>query len=284
MVQRRRDPHRGGVGGHPRRGGRGGADDSQQLEPNDLNALAAGRILTAQATIDRWFEYAAHAQDPARPPRSSCAQAVADAGATILDEAARASGSRPFATGTALDRARRDFELFVLQHRLDPLVARLGRDAIERMRPRVQPAFFDDLYAHDRDPWNFETSAYEAAKYDATIARSGGPPLRHGPRDRLLDRRAHRAAGRPRATTCWRSTSPPRALAIARATRNPGVTLRAARDPRGVPRRRLRPDGRLRGPLLPRRRRPSSARRVERTPRGTLLAVHWRPRDRSATR
>ena len=47
---------------------------------------------------------------------------------------ARATGSRPFATGTALDRARRDFELFVLQHRLDPLVARLGRRTIEARR------------------------------------------------------------------------------------------------------------------------------------------------------
>jgi hypothetical protein len=31
-----------------------------------------------------------------------------------------------------LDRARRDFELFVLQRRLDPLVTRLGRERIER--------------------------------------------------------------------------------------------------------------------------------------------------------
>ena len=58
--------------------------------------------------------------------------AVAEAGATVLDEASRATGSRPFATGTALDRARRDFELFVLQHRLDPLVARMGRQRIKR--------------------------------------------------------------------------------------------------------------------------------------------------------
>ena len=46
----------------------------------------------------------------------------------IFDEASRATGSRPFATGTNLDRARRDFELFVLQHRLDPMVMRLGRE------------------------------------------------------------------------------------------------------------------------------------------------------------
>ena len=84
-------------------------------------------------TIDRWFEHAAAVEDH-RDVSIQLRQAVADAGATILDEGARATGSRPFATGTALDRARRDFELFVLQHRLDPLVARLGRRTIEARR------------------------------------------------------------------------------------------------------------------------------------------------------
>jgi hypothetical protein len=95
-------------------------------ELDDLRAHAAGRIVTARQTIDRWFEHAALAPDLTRvsiPLRV----AVADAGAAILEHAARATGSRPFATGTPLDRARRDFELFVLQHRLDPLLARLGR-------------------------------------------------------------------------------------------------------------------------------------------------------------
>ena len=95
-------------------------------DADDLRAHAAGRIITARATIDRWFEHAALAPD--LPAISvSLRVAVADAGAQILDCAARACGSRPFATGTALDRARRDFELFVLQHRLDPMLARLGR-------------------------------------------------------------------------------------------------------------------------------------------------------------
>ena len=39
---------------------------------------------------------------------------------------------------------------------------------------RLGPAFFHDLYAASPDPWDFETSPYEAAKYDATIAALGG--------------------------------------------------------------------------------------------------------------
>jgi hypothetical protein len=105
-------------------------DLASRPETDDLRALAGGRIATARATIDRWFEHAA-AIDDHQDVSIQLRQAVADAGTTILDEGARATGSRPFATGTALDRARRDFELFVLQHRLDPLIARLGRRTIE---------------------------------------------------------------------------------------------------------------------------------------------------------
>jgi predicted TPR repeat methyltransferase len=38
----------------------------------------------------------------------------------------------------------------------------------------VQSAFFDELYARDMDPWKFETSEYERAKYEATIAALEG--------------------------------------------------------------------------------------------------------------
>lgn len=31
------------------------------------------------------------------------------------------------------------------------------------------PSYFDRLYAADPDPWRFETSSYEARKYDATL-------------------------------------------------------------------------------------------------------------------
>ncbi|MBA2443068.1 MAG: acyl-CoA/acyl-ACP dehydrogenase [Rubrobacter sp.] len=104
-------------------------------EPDDLVSLAAGRMLAAQGTIDRWLEEAARRAD--RDPEASLApvstslrSAVADACREILDEAARACGSRPFATGDPLDRARRDLDLFLLQHRLEPALVRSGRQAI----------------------------------------------------------------------------------------------------------------------------------------------------------
>ena len=99
-------------------------------EPDDLRALAAGNMVTAIETVDRWFERAATDDTVSIQLR----RAIETNGRTILEEAARATGSRPFATGTRLDRARRDFELFVLQHRLDPLTARLGRERIEAAR------------------------------------------------------------------------------------------------------------------------------------------------------
>lgn len=34
----------------------------------------------------------------------------------------------------------------------------------------LPPDYFTDLYASDPDPWRFATSAYEHAKYDATLA------------------------------------------------------------------------------------------------------------------
>jgi cyclopropane fatty-acyl-phospholipid synthase-like methyltransferase len=39
---------------------------------------------------------------------------------------------------------------------------------------RLRAGYFDALYAADPDPWDFETSAYERAKYDATVAALGG--------------------------------------------------------------------------------------------------------------
>lgn len=37
-------------------------------------------------------------------------------------------------------------------------------------RQSLPPSYFDNLYSTNDDPWNFETSDYEASKYAATLA------------------------------------------------------------------------------------------------------------------
>jgi alkylation response protein AidB-like acyl-CoA dehydrogenase len=104
-------------------------------EPGVLDGLAAGRLRVAQRTIDLWLDRAAVEMDEQRPaPLAETSvharEAIAGCCRTILDHCARACGSWPFATGSALDRARRDLEVFLLQHRLDPLVAQVGANAL----------------------------------------------------------------------------------------------------------------------------------------------------------
>ena len=102
-------------------------------DADPLAELAAGRIAAARGTVDVWF------QSGARRARGSgqlggmaiaLRAEVIRAIELILDEAARGCGSGPFARGGRLDRARRDLELFTLQHRIDPLLMRLGRAGV----------------------------------------------------------------------------------------------------------------------------------------------------------
>jgi hypothetical protein len=108
-------------------------------EPDDVVSLAAGRMLAARGTIDSWLSNAADRADgdPVSLPGISTElrESVARSCREILDEAARAVGSHPFAISGPLDHARRDLELFLLQHRLEPALTRRGRQAISDRRP-----------------------------------------------------------------------------------------------------------------------------------------------------
>ncbi len=46
-------------------------------------------------------------------------------------------------------------------------------------KPSLQPSYFDDVYRNSPDPWQFETSAYEAAKYSDTLASLPHPRYRN---------------------------------------------------------------------------------------------------------
>jgi alkylation response protein AidB-like acyl-CoA dehydrogenase len=114
------------------------AELARRPEPGALEGLAVGRILSAQRTIGLWLDAGAEAMDSGEDLAAIALHArvvIAAACRTLLDEAARACGSRPFAQGSALDRARRDLEVFLLQHRLDPQLARLGLQLLSERRP-----------------------------------------------------------------------------------------------------------------------------------------------------
>ena len=117
------------------------------IELDDLRLHSLGRMRLAQSSIDRWLDYTAAALgdierllaagDASNRPRAlagECRLALAEACRTIAAESVRVSGSRGLAGGGPLDRGRRDLDLFLLQHRLDPLLVGLGRATIEARR------------------------------------------------------------------------------------------------------------------------------------------------------
>ena len=116
-----------------------------------LARLAAGRIVAAHGTVDAWFQRAAGVADAAiaagalgsdgeagvsgpdvRATSIAMRAEIDRAAKAILEDAAAACGSHQFVTGGRLDRVRRDLQTFLLQHRLDPLLVRLGGERLGR--------------------------------------------------------------------------------------------------------------------------------------------------------
>jgi alkylation response protein AidB-like acyl-CoA dehydrogenase len=116
--------------------------------PDEIRLHAIGRMRVARATIDRWLDHAATRLHEAGLPEreegaeqqgtavlhllaGECRVALAEAARVIAAEAARVCGSRTLVEGGTLDRARRDLDLFLLQHRLDPKLVEIGSRTLE---------------------------------------------------------------------------------------------------------------------------------------------------------
>lgn len=106
---------------------------------DDVQAHALGRMRVARATIDRWLEHAVSVLDlpSGTPPQLDpaaltveCRVALSECAQLISAEAPRVCGSRPLVAAGTLDRARRDLDLFLRQHRLDPKLVGLGLDML----------------------------------------------------------------------------------------------------------------------------------------------------------
>ena len=127
-----------------------------ERQADELRLHALGRMRVAGGSIDRWLERALTVLEPAgeaaresldaasedpdalaswRAVSAEARLAIADAARLIASEAVRVCGSRALIDGGALDRARRDLDLFLLQHRLDPKLVELGAQTLaERSR------------------------------------------------------------------------------------------------------------------------------------------------------
>jgi alkylation response protein AidB-like acyl-CoA dehydrogenase len=108
------------------------------LDPDradEVRLHGLGRMRVARGTIERWLAHAGvQLQEGVENPgelAGECRVAVAEAARLIADEAARACGARELARGGVLDRARRDLDLFLLQHRLEPKLVQLGHGALQ---------------------------------------------------------------------------------------------------------------------------------------------------------
>jgi alkylation response protein AidB-like acyl-CoA dehydrogenase len=123
------------------------AESLAALDPARLDAVQAhglGRMRIAQSTTDRWLEHTTTALDqpdstrPAVDPAAlavECRVALYECALLISGHAARICGSRALIGASDLDRARRDLDLFLLQHRLDPKITKLGAEMLDTGRP-----------------------------------------------------------------------------------------------------------------------------------------------------
>jgi alkylation response protein AidB-like acyl-CoA dehydrogenase/protein-L-isoaspartate O-methyltransferase len=84
------------------------------------------------------------------------------------------------------ERILRDLTMYLRQPAPDATLADVGRASLRKASLRTNgagsdfwtereseaslpPAYFESIYEHSRDPWEFETSAYETAKYRDTL-------------------------------------------------------------------------------------------------------------------
>jgi alkylation response protein AidB-like acyl-CoA dehydrogenase len=123
------------------------AETLTALDPARLDAVQAhglGQMRVARGTIDRWLEHTTtrlarqEATGPLPDPAGlavECRVALYECALLISDQAARVCGSRALIGASALDRARRDLDLFLLQHRLDPKLAKLGVEMLDAEQP-----------------------------------------------------------------------------------------------------------------------------------------------------
>lgn len=112
-------------------------------ELDEVRLHAIGQMRVALSSIDRWLEHATSllgdidrldlggCDGGSRGIAGECRVAIIDCARSIAAHAVRVCGSRALVGAGTLERARRDLDLFLLQHRLDPKIIELGADLLK---------------------------------------------------------------------------------------------------------------------------------------------------------
>ena len=172
---------------------KGRGDDPYQL------ARLADVALAAQESV-LWVERAAAVAEQGMAPgadKLACEQMVECAAMTrvAVERSATAAmakvvagvGAHGLLQPARFERLVRDLTMYLRQPAPDETLAGIGRASLRKEKLRVDgagqglwqmdleggsvpAAYFDRLYTQTRDPWQFETSEYEAGKYRNTLA------------------------------------------------------------------------------------------------------------------
>ncbi len=101
-------------------------------------------------------------------------------------------GARGLLRPHRFEQILRDLTTYLRQPAPDQTLAEVGRSTMRTLRlhktllpwtaeadqASLSPAYFDEVYRNSTDPWSFETSSYEAAKYADTLASLPHPRFR----------------------------------------------------------------------------------------------------------
>ena len=173
------------------------ADDPYQIARLGEIALAA-----QQATL--WIERAANLAEAAlslssgqTPDKLSAERMVECANLTrlaieriatpLMQRIIAGVGAHGLLHAHLFERILRNLTMYLRQPAPDQTLADVGRASLRKSHLRADgtesglwsntdpggslpPSYFDDVYAASPDPWNFETSEYEAGKYRDTLA------------------------------------------------------------------------------------------------------------------
>jgi alkylation response protein AidB-like acyl-CoA dehydrogenase/protein-L-isoaspartate O-methyltransferase len=158
-----------------------------------------GEVAIASQEAAMWVEKAAgviedcfHRLDKAHSERmiefaNMMRVAVERLGTSVMQRVTAGVGAHGLLQPARFERVIRDLTMYLRQPAPDATLAAVGRLSLEKSHKRVfgssagfwsgveeeesLPAkYFERIYAEKKDPWDFESSSYEKAKYAATLA------------------------------------------------------------------------------------------------------------------